>query len=121
RAWSARLGGTSRAAALVTIGTPHHGSKLARGLRGQAWAPELRHGSRWLEALQAQEAGSARVPITSIYSWHDEFLVPQDSPCVTGARNIALERLGHLALLGSPQVHALLAAEIAAARAACPS
>ena len=120
RAWIARLGGAARAARLVTLGSPHHGSSLARAVPGRC-ARELRRGSAWLAQLEAAEAGHGRVPLTSIYSRHDEFLAPQDSARLEGAQNIALERLGHLELLLSRRVHALVAAEIAAARGERPS
>lgn len=110
RAWIARLGGATRAARLVTIGSPHHGSRLARGFPAR-WAGELLCGSEWLARL----AGKA-VPITSIYSRADEFVAPQESARLEGARNVPLERLGHLELLRSHEVLRLLAAEIAAAR-----
>ncbi len=117
RKWIAGHGGAARTARLVTLASPHRGSMLARGL-GVRWALDVLCGSRWLEQLAAAEVRAVRVPTTSIFSWHDEFIAPQDSSRLEGARNIALERLGHIQLLGSPQVHELLAAEIAAARGA---
>jgi pimeloyl-ACP methyl ester carboxylesterase len=112
RCWIARLGGAARAERLVTLGSPHHGSLLARGFPAR-WACELRRGSEWLERL----AGHT-VPITSIYSRCDEFIAPQDSAYLEGARNVALERLGHLELLRSEEVRRLVLAEIASARGA---
>lgn len=117
RTWITRHGGAARAAKLVTLGSPHRGSMLARGL-GARWALEVLCGSAWLEALARAEARAVRVPTTSIFSWHDEFIAPQDSSRLEGAHNIALKHLGHIELLGSPQVHELLAAEIATARGA---
>ena len=110
RAWIARLGGAARAARLVTLGSPHHGSRLARGFPAR-WAGELLCGSEWLARLAGET-----VPITSIYSSADEFVAPQESPRLEGARNVPLERLGHLELLRSREVLRLLAAEIATAR-----
>jgi pimeloyl-ACP methyl ester carboxylesterase len=110
RCWIARLGGAARAARLVTLGSPHHGSRLARGFPAR-WAGEMVCGSEWLARL----AGDA-VPVTSIYSRHDEFVAPQESARLEGAHHIALEGVGHLELLSSKEVQRLVAREIAAAR-----
>jgi len=110
RAWIARLGGAARAARLVTLGSPHRGSLLARGFPAR-WAREMLCGSEWLARLAGET-----VPITSIYSRADEFVAPQESARLEGARNVALERLGHLGLLRSEEVLRLVAAEIASAR-----
>jgi hypothetical protein len=71
----------------------------------------MRCGSEWLERL----AGDA-VPVTSIFSRHDEFVAPQESARLEGAHNVALEGVGHLELLSSKAVQRLVSAEIAAAR-----
>jgi pimeloyl-ACP methyl ester carboxylesterase len=110
RCWIARLGGAARAARLVTLGTPHHGTLLARGFPA-GWAGEMLCGSEWLERLDADS-----IPVASIYSRRDEFIAPQDSACLEGAHNIAFEDLGHLELLRSADVQRLVAREIASAR-----
>ena len=115
RCWIARLDGAARAARLITLGTPHHGSRLARGFPAR-WAGEMQCGSEWLARL----AGDA-VPVTSIYSRHDEFVAPQESARLEGAHNIALEGVGHLELLRSKEVQRLVSAEIASARGGRPS
>jgi hypothetical protein len=120
RCWIARLGGAGRAARLVTLGSPHHGSLLARGFPAR-WAGEMLCGCAWLEELRADGARTGGVPMTSIYSLHDEFVAPQESSRLEGARNIALERLGHLQLLSSEAVQRLVRAEIASARGGRPS
>jgi pimeloyl-ACP methyl ester carboxylesterase len=123
RCWIARLGGAARAERLVTLGSPHHGSLLARGFPAR-WAGEMLCGCEWLEQLAADGARAVGVdgaravgvPVTSIYSRADEFVAPQESSRLEGARNIALERLGHLELLRSEEVLRLVGAEIASAR-----
>jgi predicted alpha/beta hydrolase family esterase len=115
RAWIARLGGAARAARVVTLGSPHLGSLLARGFPAR-WASEMLCGSKWLEQLAAQGACAGGAPVTSVYSRADEFIAPQESARLEGARNVALERLGHLALLRSAEVRRLVLAEIASAR-----
>ena len=116
RAWMARLGGAARAARLVTLGAPHHGSLLARGFPAR-WAAELLCGSDWLQQLAADGArAGVDVPATSIYSRADEFIAPQESARLEGGHNLALQDLGHLELLRSAEVQRLVADEIAAAR-----
>jgi len=116
RAYLARLGGEERVERLVTIGSPHHGSELARLGIGRC-ARDMIPGGQWLMRLAAAEAKSPGVPVTSIFSWDDNMVAPQDSPRLPGAKTIALESVGHLELLQSPEVWGPVADEIAAARA----
>ena len=120
RAWYARLGGSSRLARLVTIGSPHHGSRLARLVPGTC-AAEMVPRSEWLLKLEADERRAPALPVTCILSEHDSMVAPQDSALLAGATVLALERLGHFELLLDPAVHDRVAAEIAAARSECPS
>lgn len=97
-------------AQLVTIGTPHAGSLFARSLP----APNLRQmcpGSAWLAALPAR--GS--VPLTALYSPHDNLVVPAArARCDGCADNLAYAGLGHLGLLFSAGVAARVRRAIAA-------
>jgi pimeloyl-ACP methyl ester carboxylesterase len=120
RAWCARLGGSSRLARLVTIGSPHHGSRLAQLVPGTC-AAEMVPGSEWLLRLEADERRAPALPATCIFSRHDSMVAPQDSALLAGASVLALERLGHFELLLDPAVHRRVAAEIAAARSGSPS
>jgi len=120
RAWRVRMAGHPRVARLVTIGTPHRGSRLARLAPGLC-ASEMAPGSAWLSRLQADEAAMPAVQATCISSWHDSLVAPQDNALLPGASRLTLERLGHLQLLVEPRVHRRVAAEIAAARSGCPS
>lgn len=115
RAYIARLGGAQRVERLVTIGSPHHGSELARLGIGRC-ARDMIPGGPWLARLAAAEAGSFGVPVTTIFSWDDNMVAPQDSPRLAGAKSVALENVGHLELLRCPEVMRLVADEIAAAR-----
>jgi pimeloyl-ACP methyl ester carboxylesterase len=103
----------SRIAKIVTLGTPHHGSALARWAAGRD-GQELRPDSGWLAALDAE--GPAPVPLVSIFSWHDNYVAPQDSALLEGAVNVPLAGIGHLALVFSDAVARRVAAEIASAQ-----
>ena len=102
RAWM-RAYGNARVARLVTLGTPHHGTALARFGPG-ANAVQMRRGSAWLRALAAAEPPEVRARIVSIYTHHDNIVAPQDSSVLPGACNIAFGGVGHVALGSNPRV-----------------
>lgn len=102
-----RRHGAGRVAQLVTIGTPHHGSVLAGGFPGRCLA-QMRPDSSWLRALNASPL-PRDVPIVSIWSRHDSMVAPQARSELPGAWNIALEGIGHNALLRDAGVARLVA------------
>jgi pimeloyl-ACP methyl ester carboxylesterase len=110
RAYLRRCGG-ARVARVVTLGAPHHGSALAPIGHG-ADARDMRPMAAWLRGLAASEAGGLAAPITSIYSYQDNFVAPQDSSVLAGAKNVPLAGIGHLSLLLSRRVAALVDAEL---------
>ncbi len=106
RAYLQRFG-PARVARLVTLGTPHQGSRLAFIGFG-ANARQMRPGSPWLQALANP---APRVDTLVLYSPHDNFVIPQARLLLPEARSQAIVGLGHLAMLYSPRVaSALLAA-----------
>jgi hypothetical protein len=66
----------------------------------------------WLRGLAAAEQAGPAAPITSIYSCHDNFVAPPESSVLAGAKNVPLRGLGHLSLLFSGHVAALVEAEL---------
>jgi pimeloyl-ACP methyl ester carboxylesterase len=110
-----RQHGASRVACLVTIGSPHHGSALAPFGYG-ANAREMRRTAAWLGGLAAFDEGRFPVPVTSIFSYQDNFVAPQISSELAGAANVPLAGLGHMSLVFSPRVVARVDAALAAAR-----
>ena len=107
-----RRQGNARVARLVTLGSPHHGSQLAKlgmGENGRQMVP----GSAWLAALNAP--GAVPLPQTvSVYSCHDNYVMPQDSSLLDGAKVVPLAGIGHLEMAFSPAIERLLLAELAA-------
>jgi len=102
-----RRHGTARVARVITIGTPHHGTALARLAPGSNARQMSRPGGQpnaWLAQLAADETAQARALITSIYSYHDNIVAPQDSARLPGARNSAYAGLGHVALASDTRV-----------------
>jgi hypothetical protein len=111
------MGGGGRVARLVTIGTPHHGTRLAP--LGIGPAPrQMRLQCAWLKSLEDAEKSSAAPPIVSIYSRDDEIVVPACSARLDCARNVELSGHGHVALLFSRELQRLLLEELADVRSA---
>ena len=102
RAWM-RTHGDARLARLITLGTPHYGTALARFGPGEN-AVQMRRGSAWLRVLAASESAATRGRIVSIYTHHDNIVAPSDSGHLAGARNVALTGVGHVALGSNPRV-----------------
>lgn len=100
--------GDSAVRAVVTLGTPHQGTEIARLGLG-ACAREMVPGSAFLRALPA----TLVPPLVSIYSAHDNFIMPQGPCLVTGARNVALAGVGHLHMVLSRRVTNHLLRELA--------
>lgn len=94
--------GTARVKQLLTLGTPHAGSELARIGIGEN-ARQMTPGNAWLKAL-ASEAPAADTVI--VYSPHDNFVLPQSNLQWPGAQCRTIDGLGHLTMLYSPRVAA---------------
>lgn len=85
---------------IVTIASPHHGTRWAR-LTPLRLARQMRPDSIWLRELNALQEGQWPVPVTSIYSMQDEFIVPARSAVLAGAQPCEMRGVGHLGVLGS--------------------
>lgn len=121
RAWL-RANGSDRIARLITLGTPHGGTGLARFGVGENSRQMRRTGrtphsicSPWLTALKAS-GSTGETLLVSIYSRHDNIVAPPASAVVANARNIAFDGIGHVALASDPAVIACVLAEIGDAR-----
>ncbi len=110
-----RAQGPARVAKLITLGTPHHGTRTAPlGLGANARQMEPR--SVWLESLaRGESSAAAAVPVTSIYSSDDNVIVPRESSVLDDAKNVRLSGIGHVSLAFSAPVRDMVLAEIAAA------
>jgi len=110
RAWM-RAHGSAALARVITLGTPHHGTALARfGLGKNAF--QMRPGSAWLRTLAASEDAADRALVTSLYTHHDNIVSPQESSRLEGARNIEFGGVGHVALGSNPRVLAAVMDEL---------
>jgi triacylglycerol esterase/lipase EstA (alpha/beta hydrolase family) len=111
RAWM-RAHGTAAVARVITLGTPHHGTALARfGVGRNAF--QMRDDSAWLRALAAGEDAAVRSRVTSLYTHHDNIVSPRESGRLDGARNLEFGGVGHVALGSNPRVLAAVMDELA--------
>jgi triacylglycerol esterase/lipase EstA (alpha/beta hydrolase family) len=108
-----RGGGAGRIARVITIGSPHHGSRFAWLAPGECMA-QMRPGNEWLATLGDPPAGAP--PIVSLWSWHDSMVAPQTSSRIAFGANVEISGVAHNALLRDPGVLERVLAEIAVAR-----
>ncbi len=110
--------GRGRVARVVTLGSPHRGTFLARLGHGEN-TRQMRPGSDWLAALAAREDEPTAALFCVILSHHDNIVAPQAGQTLSGARTIELSGLGHITLAYDggvrARVLALLGAESAPA------
>jgi triacylglycerol lipase len=106
RACLQRHGG-ARVAGLITLATPHRGTRLARLGPGRN-ARQMEPGSLWLQALSS----AVPVPAMSIWSARDEIVVPQDNGRLGTGKDFALPAIGHLAMVFSPAVRRIILSEL---------
>jgi triacylglycerol lipase len=104
-----RKHGSARVARLVTLCSPHHGTWLAYYGTGRN-AREMEPGGPWIRAIGAV---AVSVPTMSIWTPTDNFIAPQDSSRLAGAREKVIPASSHLAMLFSPLACEALAAELA--------
>lgn len=98
-------GGMERVAHCITIGTPHAGVKWRGPLLGKV-AAQLREG----EFHSERRERAVVAPTLSVYSTHDNVVHPQATSELgaRGGNDVAIEGLGHLSLLFSPEVAQVL-------------
>lgn len=104
-----RKHGPARIAKLVTLASPHQGTWLARYGPGRN-AREMEPDSAWIRAISMADP---RVPMLTVWTPTDNYVAPQDSSRLAGAREEIVPAHGHLAMLLSPAVLEILIAELA--------
>lgn len=95
-----RLGGDSRVHTLVTLGTPHAGTRAAH-LVPHSLARQLRPGSELVREL-AEPAPGCRTRLLSVWSDLDQLMAPKRNARVDhpdlDARNVLIRGVGHMSL-----------------------
>ena len=95
RRWLVDTRSPSRVARVITLGSPHHGTWLARFAVSMN-ARQMRQGSTWLRGLAQKESGQARPPFTCFYSPLDNIVFPADTATLPGADNRRLAGAAHV-------------------------
>jgi len=96
RAWL-RQHGNAVVAKIVTLGTPHQGTRIA------AWSlaanvTQMAWHSPWLQALQASENRTTRQLMHIALTRHDNIVYPQREQVLEGSDVTEFEGVGHLEL-----------------------
>lgn len=103
RAWLKRVNGTVHVHHVVTIGTPHRGTWLARFGHGEN-SRQMRLMSRWHAGLGPAATPGHAVHFTCWYSNCDNIVFPASNATLPGASNRLLCGVGHVQLAFMPEV-----------------
>lgn len=99
-----RRHGAGKVACMVTLGSPHQGTRLAHLGLGRN-ARQMIVGDSWLGELAAPGAVPLPARSVSIFSVHDNYVFPQQAcSMLEGARNVAIGGVSHLGMAFSPLV-----------------
>ncbi|KND34822.1 MULTISPECIES: lipase family alpha/beta hydrolase [Streptomyces] len=102
-----RLGGDVRVRTLVTLGTPHSGTRAVPLADAHPIVRQMRPGSALLEELR-EPAPGCRTHFVAFWSDLDHVMVPLETACVDHpdlmAQNVRVTGIGHLALPVHPAV-----------------
>ena len=121
RAYIRARGHASGVGRLITLGTPHQGTEIFPRFRLDPMVGQMRPGSPLLARLAADDPVPRLADCISIYSADDAVVVPASRAYYPGAFNIEVRGLGHLSLLFSCRVYALVRENLAAERAPAPA
>ena len=102
-----RLGGDAHVHTLVTLGTPHHGTRLARPLQALPLIGQLTPQSAVIQEL-SQPAVGIRTRFVAFYSDIDHLIWPRRHARIEhpdlNARNIAAPGVGHLSMPNNSRI-----------------
>ncbi|GAA3297758.1 hypothetical protein GCM10020295_31460 [Streptomyces cinereospinus] len=102
-----RLAGDNRVRTLVTLGTPHSGTRVAPLANAHPIVRQMRPGSAVIEEL-ALPAPGCRTRFVSFWSDLDHLMDPLETACLDHAdllaQNVRVSGIGHLALPVHPAV-----------------
>lgn len=87
---------------ILTLGTPHHGTLLAK-LGTTENARQMRGDSEWLNQLAREEPAQLAGHFDCLYGHCDQIVFPAETAVLPGARVLHLPARGHLQLVFEPQ------------------
>jgi predicted alpha/beta hydrolase family esterase len=100
---TARSGGPGlRVAHVITLGTPHQGTWLAR-LAVTRNSRQMRQLSGWLRTLAEREAPTLPAHFTCFYSHADNIVFPPSTATLPGANNVFLTAVAHVEMVDRPE------------------
>lgn len=102
RAWMRKYG-SDRVARILTLGTPHAGTKAAK----KASTPNGRQmlfNSPWLQGLSAAESPAQRALIHIALTPQDNIVFPQRAQVLPGVTPVVFEGIGHVQMASDPAV-----------------
>ncbi len=105
RRWLAEHGGAARVQRLITLGTPHHGTWLARWGTTRN-ARQMQQHSPWLQALAQREAAAGIAGFSHVscyYSHADNIVFPPATATLPGAHNQHLPAVAHVHMVERPE------------------
>jgi triacylglycerol esterase/lipase EstA (alpha/beta hydrolase family) len=102
RRWWAEHGGAFRVHHVLTLGTPHQGTWLAR-LATTPNGRQMRQRSPWLQTLAAREAADQASRFTCFYSHCDNIVFPPATATLPGADNRHLAGVPHVQMVDRPE------------------
>lgn len=112
--------GSEKLAKIVAVGSPHHGTILASGVRLEIIGSfctcirQMAPNSDFLTELNEIEEEDGTTPITSIFTYDDQVVVPQESSFleVPHAKTIACGGMGHLSMPFTHSINMLILQEL---------
>lgn len=109
RAWWRHAGHDGgRVHRIITLGTPHAGTLMARFSSARN-ARQMRRLSRWLEALALSEQTIGYARFECFFSHADQIVCPAGTAVLEGAGVHHVEACGHLSLVFDPRVRTAVA------------
>jgi pimeloyl-ACP methyl ester carboxylesterase len=103
RAWLARAEAGTRVHRVVTVGTPHRGTWLARYARTRNGS-EMQQQSPWLLSLEARERAGDHRRFICFFSHCDNIVFPTGTATLPGADNRHLVATAHVQMAYHPEI-----------------